>query len=87
MELKTGIYQHFKGGTVLVVDLSASSDGNQRVLYIGLQDKTFHDRPLDEFLDKTIRDGKEIQRFTLIEPIEITLVVILDTYKGNTAAK
>lgn len=87
MKLETGIYKHFKGGTVLVIGLSASSDDKQRVLYIGMQDKTFHDRPLDEFLDMTIRDNKEIQRFTLVEPIEITSDTILNNYVGHTKTK
>lgn len=87
MELKTGIYQHFKGGTVLVIGLSASSDDNQRVLYIGMQDKTFHDRPLSEFLGTTVKDGKEIQRFSLVEPIEITTDAILTAYNGYTTTK
>ena len=87
MEFQTGIYQHFKGGTVLVVGLSVSSDDQQRVLYIGVQDKTFHDRPLEEFSDIVVKSGQEFKRFKLVTPITITPENILEVFSQQLTLK
>ena len=51
MELETGIYRHFKGGTSFVYGLSKAADDTTQVLYIGMEDKQFHNREISEFFE------------------------------------
>ena len=87
MEIKTGIYKHFKGGTSLVIGLSDSSDKNTRVLYIGMQDKKYHDRPLDEFFDQVEVKGEKVARFSLIQPIDITADYLMELFMNKDFQK
>ena len=72
-EIKTGIYQHFKGGKSLVIGVAEHSDGNSLlVIYKGLQDKKLHARPYESFVEKVKNsEGKMVPRFTLIEEINL----------------
>ena len=74
MEIKTGIYKHFKGGTVLVYGTEIfSEDKSTLVKYIGLQDRKFYSRPADDFCGFKEIDGKQVPRFALVKSIEIDL--------------
>lgn len=74
MNIQTGIYQHFKGGTVFVYGTAESSDNNTiLVLYQGLQDNVHHARPYTSFNETIEKDGKTIKRFTLIKSISIEI--------------
>ena len=59
MEIKTGIYKHFKGGTVLVYGTETfSEDKSTLVKYIGLQNNELYARPADDFCGfKETEDG------------------------------
>ncbi len=75
MEIKTGIYNHYKGGQVLVLGLGKHSDTDEPlVIYIGIQDKKYHLRPLDDFNGMVTLDGKEVSRFSFAEFKEIDLL-------------
>lgn len=50
--IKNGIYRHYKGGLSLVIGTASHSETKEtEVIYIGMQDKTLHIRPLDSFTD------------------------------------
>lgn len=74
MDIKTGVYKHFKGGTVLVYGLAFSSENNEPlVLYVGMQDKTHHARPLNSFVEVVKFNNQNVNRFSLVEAIELNL--------------
>ena len=87
MEISTGIYKHFKGGTVLVYGTETfSEDKSTLVKYIGLQDRKFYARPVDDFCGFKEIDGNNVPRFALVQPIEIDLLGYLnDVLKQNKA--
>jgi len=65
------IYKHFKGGLykVLCVALHTTTD-EWMVVYEPMYEcpgLTFSVRPLSEWFEIVVRDGKESQRFTLVE--------------------
>lgn len=79
MEIKTGIYKHFKGGTVLVYGTETfSEDKSTLVKYIGLQNKELYARPVDDFCGFKEIDGKQVPRFALVNEIKIDLQQILN---------
>ncbi len=50
--LKPGVYRHKKGKLSFVFGTAKHSEtGEIEVLYVGLEDKTLHVRPLDKFFD------------------------------------
>ena len=80
MKLETGIYRHFKGGTSFVYGLSKAADDTTQVLYIGMEDKQFHNREISEFFEIINNKGVQVERFTLVEPIKVTPETILEIY-------
>ncbi len=79
-EFKTGLYRHFKGGTVFVYTLEkASEDGaSARVGYIGLQDGKCCSRPIDDF-QKLVKnaEGEEVYRFSLLKEVKVDMTAIV----------
>ena len=74
MEIKTGIYKHFKGGTVLVYGTETfSEDKSTLVKYIGLQNKELYARPADDFCGFKEIDGNKVPRFALVQKIDINI--------------
>ena len=74
MEIKTGIYKHFKGGTVLVYGTETfSEDKSTLVKYIGLQDRKFYARPASDFCGFKEIDGNNVPRFALVKEVKIDL--------------
>ncbi len=79
MEIKTGIYKHFKGGTVLVYGTEAfSEDKSTLVKYIGLQNKELYARPASDFCGFKEIDGKQVPRFALVKEVKIDLQQFLN---------
>lgn len=79
MEIKTGIYKHFKGGTVLVYGTETfSEDKSTLVKYVGLQNKEFYARPAEDFCGFKEIDGKQVPRFALVKEIKIDLQQFLN---------
>lgn len=68
--LKTGIYQHYKGNKYLVLSIAKHSETlEDMVVYISLYDnETSHVwvRPLSMFTEKIEKEGKQINRFEYI---------------------
>ena len=80
MEIKTGIYKHFKGRKSLVFGTAKHSDDDSvLVLYKGLQDGQFYARPYNSFVE-LVSDakGNKVPRFSLVKEIKIDL---FDTIK------
>ena len=79
-EIKTGLYRHFKGGTVFVYGVEkASEDGAcPRVGYVGMQNGQLCSRPVDDF-DKMVKDGdgKMVPRFSLVKEIKVDMQSII----------
>jgi len=72
--IQTGIYRHFKGGTVFVYGTAESSENDEvLVLYIGMQDKKHHARPYKSFTESVEKDGKTFNRFTLEKPVNFSV--------------
>ena len=79
MEISTGIYKHFKGGTVLVYGTETfSEDKSTLVKYIGLQDHKLYARPVDDFCGFKEIDGNNVPRFALVKEIKIDLQQFLN---------
>lgn len=78
--IKTGLYRHFKGGTVFVYAVEkASEDGAcPRVGYIGMQDEKCCSRPLDDF-QKVVKgvDGKDVPRFSLVKEAKVDMQTVV----------
>ena len=69
MEVKPGIYKHFKGGHVLVLFIAKHSNRDEiEVVYMGLNNKKFYARPLQSFLE-IVKDenDNDTPRFYFIE--------------------
>ena len=67
MQIKSGIYKHFKGLESLVVATAKPSDeGEEVVVYFGMKDKTWHTRPVSSFCEK-VKDAEDndVPRFAL----------------------
>lgn len=69
-EILRGIYQHFKGNRYQVIELARHSEtGEDYVVYRALYgDRGVWIRPATMFCENIERDGKEFERFTLIQP-------------------
>ena len=64
MEIKSGIYKHFKGGFVLVLFTAKHSDRKEiEVVYKGLNNGKFYARPIESFIEKVDFNGKIVSRF------------------------
>ena len=82
--IPTGIYRHYKGGTVLVFSTSKfSEDDTILVNYIGLQNNKICSRPIESFLDSVVVDGESKPRFSLEKEIKIDLEKFLSKYTEN----
>ena len=73
-EVKLGKYKHFKGMIVEVIGVALHSETMEEMVVYnhpdpvkGKEGNTLWVRPKDMFLEKIVRDGKEIQRFEFIE--------------------
>jgi hypothetical protein len=68
VELKPGIYKHYKGNTYEVIGVARNSETlEQFVVYKALYQKEGENlwiRPLTMFLEKVLVQGKEIPRFS-----------------------
>ncbi len=72
--IKKGIYKHYKGNLYRVIEFGFHSDTLEKyVVYEGQYDskefgnKPIWVRPLKEFSEKVVVDGKEVPRFELIK--------------------
>lgn len=72
IKIKPGIYQHFKGSLYQVFHTCKHSETEETmVFYQSLYgDYSFWVRPLTLFKSKVIYEGKEKQRFTLIQALQ-----------------
>jgi len=70
VELKPGRYRHYKGGEYAVQGIATHSEtGEQLVVYTPLYGSGgLWVRPLSMFFETVNFDGKELPRFTYIEP-------------------
>ena len=72
--IQTGIYRHFKGGTVFVYGTAESSENDEvLVLYFGLQDKKHHARPYKSFMGNIEKNGQKYNCFTLEQNIDFSV--------------
>jgi len=84
LEIKTGIYKHFKGKKSLVIGVAEHSDGSSYlVIYKGLEDNKFHARPYESFIEK-VKDSNNnlVPRFTLVEEINLEQELLLESKKS-----
>lgn len=64
MEIKTGLYRHFKGEFYRVRHIATHSETNERmVVYESVRGGKVWVRPLTMFNEKVDHGGKEVQRF------------------------
>lgn len=70
MEIKPGIYKHFKGGMYRVIGVAKHSETlEDLVVYEALYDNPkskFWVRPLENFLEEVELDGKKVPRFEYV---------------------
>lgn len=68
MKIRKGRYRHFKGNEYEVIDVARCSETDATfVIYKPLySDEGLWIRPLDMFLERIERDGKEIDRFEFL---------------------
>lgn len=75
MEIKSGIYKHFKGKESFVIGVASHSDNESLfVIYQGLQDNKLHARPYESFKEYVDYEGKQVPRFSLVKEIEIDFI-------------
>ena len=74
MAIIKGIYQHYKGPKYQVLSVATHSETNEPlVVYKALYgDFEIWARPLEMFMETVVIDGKQQQRFLLIEALEAT---------------
>ncbi|MDD4930942.1 MAG: DUF1653 domain-containing protein [Candidatus Colwellbacteria bacterium] len=65
MEIKPGIYCHFKGGEYKVIGMARHSETlEDMVIYCHSDDKDLWVRPASMFEEEVEKDGKIFKRFT-----------------------
>lgn len=71
MELKRGIYQHYKGQLYQVFHVATHSETEEKlVVYQCLYgDYSIWVRPLTMFTETTTHDDREVERFKLIQAL------------------
>ncbi len=69
MEIKLGKYRHFKGNEYEVIGIAKHSETlEEMVIYRALYGEGgYWVRPILEWNDEVVRDGKTFRRFTYIE--------------------
>lgn len=67
MDIKTGIYKHFKGGYVMVLFTAKHSDRDEiEVVYKGLNNGKYYARPVNSFVEMVENEsGESVPRFSL----------------------
>lgn len=64
MDIKPGVYRHFKGGLYEVVGVAKHSETlEEYVVYLMLKDNSLWVRPAKMFLENITRNGKTMPRF------------------------
>lgn len=70
MNIKPGIYRHFKGNMYRVIGMAKHSETlEEMVVYEALYENKLSKiwiRPASMFFEEVIRDGKKMKRFTYI---------------------
>ena len=66
MDIKSGIYKHFKGGYVFVLFTAKHSDRDEmEVIYKGLNNGKYYARPVESFKQVVKNeDGESVSRFS-----------------------
>ena len=85
-EIKTGVYQHYKGAKYEVLGISQHSETEEYlVVYRALYgDFGLWVRPLEMFSEKVLLEGAFIPRFKLLEEYSIKLGNFSNkSYKNN----
>lgn len=68
MQIKPGLYRHFKGGEYEVVSVAKHSETLEEfVVYKHLDNGSLWIRPAKMFAETVTRDGKTMKRFTKVE--------------------
>lgn len=69
MNIKSGVYKHFKGGHVLVYFIAKHSDRDEQlVVYQGLNNGKHYARPVESFMDIVENsNGEKVGRFVLAD--------------------
>ena len=70
MTIAKGIYKHYKGNLYQVIEVATNSEtGEELVVYRTLYgDYSMWVRPLDMFQERVEIDGREVPRFSFVEP-------------------
>ncbi len=64
-----GLYRHFKGGYYTIIGLAKHSETQEElVVYRSCSGHGIWVRPIDMFLEKIVRDGNTIDRFSQVVP-------------------
>lgn len=67
--LQKGKYKHYKGSIYEVLGIGIHTETKeQMVFYKEENTQQIFIRPLHNFLEEVEKDGKKVQRFTLLEP-------------------
>lgn len=71
MEIKKGIYKHYKGNLYEVLMIAQHSETEEwMVVYKALYgEKGIWVRPYDMFIESVQIDGKEVERFSYVEDV------------------
>lgn len=70
MTIAKGIYKHYKGNLYQVIEVATHSEtGEELAVYRTLYgDYSMWVRPLDMFQERVEIDGREVPRFSFVEP-------------------
>lgn len=72
MEIKKGVYKHFKGHVYNVIGVAKHSETLQEMaVYVNSDNNNdIWVRPIEMFIEKIEKDGKILDRFTLMKELE-----------------
>ena len=69
MEIKKGIYRHFKGGVYELVAVALHSETlEETVVYRSVEDGRYWVRPASMWNEVVLHNGEEVSRFTFVSP-------------------